>query len=117
MNMFIALLLAMSLQESNGGRNVKNDEGAVGEYQIRQACVDDLNYYYKTQYRLEDFENRYLARWAVLHYGKMYGAQTCEEIARIWNGGPNGMSKESTLRYWNEVREKMDKISECSTDR
>lgn len=110
MNIFLVLLIAMSLQESNGGRNTKNDEGAVGEYQIRQACVDDLNSHYGTDYELKDFESRALARWAVLHYGRMYGAETPEEIARIWNGGPSGMSKHCTLKYWEAVQAKMESL-------
>jgi hypothetical protein len=27
-----------------------------------------------------------------------------EAMARCWNGGPNGMKKESTLRYWEAVK-------------
>jgi len=111
MNTILALLVAISLQESGGGVNRWNPkERAVGEYQIRQLAVDDLNRHYGKDYKLEDFENRALARWAVLHYGKMYGAETPEEISRIWNGGPRGMKKRSTIKYWNEVQEKMETV-------
>lgn len=40
----------------------------------------------------------------MLAYWKRYGAVTDEQKARIWNGGPRGMSKQSTAPYWTKVR-------------
>ena len=40
-------------------------------------------------------------------YWERYGAKTDEQRARIHNGGPTGMSKDSTLGYWNRVKEMM----------
>ena len=40
-------------------------------------------------------------------YTSLYGAQTDQERARIWNGGPRGHHRKSTLSYWRKVRRAM----------
>ncbi|MDP6249404.1 MAG: hypothetical protein QGH26_01040 [Candidatus Pacebacteria bacterium] len=30
---------------------------------------------------------------------------TLQDMARIWNGGPNGYKKPSTKKYWEKVKE------------
>jgi hypothetical protein len=40
-------------------------------------------------------------------YWHRYGAVTDEQKARIWNGGPRGMKKRATKRYWRKVQEAM----------
>lgn len=105
----IFLMEAMAAVESGGDPHVYNpEEEAVGLMQIRQCVVDDLNRKHGTNYDLDDFYSTTLSRWAVFEYGKMYGAKTAEEFARIWNGGPNGMEKESTKRYWERVKAIME---------
>jgi hypothetical protein len=37
-------------------------------------------------------------------YTTMYGAQSAQERARIWNGGPSGDRRKITLSYWRKVR-------------
>ena len=44
----------------------------------------------------------YIARYAVQR--RIGHAVTAEDIARIWNGGPNGYRKSSTLKYWKKVK-------------
>ena len=31
---------------------------------------------------------------------------TCQDYARIHNGGPDGFKKSATLPYWNKIQEK-----------
>lgn len=40
-------------------------------------------------------------------YTSRYGARTDQQRARIWNGGPSGDHRRSTLPYWLKVRHAM----------
>ena len=78
-------------------------EKAMGRLQIRPICLKDLRRKYGVKYQLIHFRNFNKAKWAFRHYGKMYGAVTAEDYCRIWNGGPRGSRKTSTIKYWNKV--------------
>ena len=55
-------------------------------------------------YSVEIFR-RYTARYAT---AKRLGHEpTNEDLARIWNGGPNGFKKTSTKIYWSKVNKEM----------
>ncbi|XP_041478549.1 lysozyme-like [Lytechinus variegatus] len=45
----------------------------------------------------------YMARYAVER--RLGHIPTCEDFARIHNGGPDGFNKTSTLKYWARVKE------------
>ena len=45
----------------------------------------------------------YMARYAV--FSRLEHQPTCEDFARIHNGGPNGYNRTSTLKYWSKVNE------------
>ncbi|XP_788357.1 lysozyme 3 [Strongylocentrotus purpuratus] len=45
----------------------------------------------------------YMARFAVI--SRLEHEPTCEDFARIHNGGPNGYNRTSTLKYWSRVKE------------
>jgi hypothetical protein len=45
-------------------------------------------------------------------YTSMYGAQTDQERARTWNGGPSGIHRACTLSYWRKVRRAMRRMDE-----
>jgi len=100
------LFVAVAMIESSGNPDAVNqNENAVGIFQIRQCAIDDLNRHYGTDYKLHQFKgNTHLSKWAFIHYGRMYGAESEEEFCRIWNGGPNGMKKKATERYWNKIK-------------
>jgi len=57
-------------------------------------------------YSLEVFR-RYTARYATEK--RLGHPPTAEDKARIWNGGPNGYKKTSTVKYWNKVNKEMKK--------
>ena len=102
---FAVLLSAVAMVESSNDPLKNNSkENAVGLLQIRQCCVDDLNRHYGTNYKLDDFYNPKLAKWAFVSYGRIYGAETAEEYCKIWNGGPRGMKKAATAKYWRKVK-------------
>ncbi len=85
---------------------------AYGCLQIRQSCVDDYNKANGTKVQPKDcLNNRDLSvkicKWYIDHYAKesrLGHAPTDEDKARIWNGGPNGFKKESTVDYWTYVQ-------------
>ena len=41
-------------------------------------------------------------------YCRHYNLMTAEEIARCWNGGPDGINKSATVIYWNKVQDKIN---------
>ena len=43
-------------------------------------------------------------------YTSLYGAKTDQQRARIWNGGPGGDRRKSTLAYWGKVRRAMRRM-------
>jgi len=112
---FVVLVAATIPQESQGNAWAYNaQEKAYGILQIRQPALTDINRHYKTNYKLEDFLGPggvSLSKWAFRAYGEIYGAKTPEEFARIWNGGPNGMKKAATLRYWKAIQARINKSS------
>ncbi len=86
--------------------------GEVGPLQITQAVVTDVNEWINTSYTLDDMHNLdyakhvciwYLRRWGAAYRARTGLAPTPEVYARIWNGGPYGYDKPSTLDYGRRV--------------
>ena len=109
-----ALFMAVSAVESGGdankvGGDPNNGRGAYGIVQITQPCLDDLNVKHGTDLKLTDFKgNVSLSRWAFFAYGRMYGAKTPEDYARLWRRGPHGRDDAVATEYWTRVRNLMD---------
>ena len=90
---------------------------AYGYLQITNDCILDINETYGTHYRSIDTKgnrklsikifHRYIARYATL--ARLGREPTQEDIARIWNGGPNGYKKETTMSYWQDVKSYLKK--------
>ncbi len=110
------LIAALIQVESNGKDHAIGDrhlsEKAYGPLQIRKPCLDDVNQSTGTKYRPQDMLgnrslsidvcNKYLDRYAT---AKRLGREpTYEDMARIWNGGPTGYKRDSTLKYWSKVQ-------------
>ena len=88
-------------------------EDAVGCLQIRKCMVKDVNRILRRQKSPLSF--KYDDRWSRAKsikmfdvYCKHYGLTTAEEIARCWNGGPQGMNNEVTAKYWVKVKNKLN---------
>jgi hypothetical protein len=100
------LLAAIRKVESNDhDLAVNSKEQAYGAYQCRRgAWLDgggaeaDWPQQAFVRERVEIVMRRYWER---------YDAVTDEQKARIWNGGPGGMRKKTTLAYWRKVQEAM----------
>lgn len=117
---FEKLLDAIAQVESGGDRSAFNkDEKAHGVYQMTQGVIDDVNNFVlkKKVYTIDDAyepENAHAIAVAYMQYwGRKYKKRTHrnptpEVYARIWNGGPRGYEKESTLSYWERVKNLME---------
>lgn len=106
------ILSAIRSVESGGNDSAVGDKGkAKGGLQIWWS-------YWKDAYdfdpslggRYEDCTNRAYADRVVLAYMSRYAPDwKPETIARIHNGGRNGMNKKSTVKYWIKVKRVLDR--------
>lgn len=115
-----ALILAIAKVESNNNSFAIGDNGkAVGKFQIWIDVVKDINridgqisFTYKD--RFCPIKSRAILVRYLWYYGTRYQKITGkvpddEVLARIWNGGPNGYKRSTTLPYWNKVKTVMSK--------
>lgn len=106
------LVDAIAKVESSGNPNAIGDGGkAYGLLQIRQEVLTDYNRAKGTGLVMMDafdpIKARMVFRWYVGHYAtekRLGRPPTIEDMARIWNGGPNGWKKTATLKYWVKVK-------------
>jgi hypothetical protein len=112
---FVSALIQV---ESSGRDHAVGDNGrAVGCLQIHPILVADVNGILarrgsSTRFTLADRFDRQqsVAMLEVYldHYGRRLGRKPTEQdLARIWNGGPAGWKRSSTLRYWAKVSSKL----------
>ena len=107
-----SLINAIIKVESNDNVNAIGDNGkAVGCMQIWKVVVDDVNKVSKLKYNYNDRFNKeksieifklYINKYATAK--RLGRTPTDEDMARIWNGGPNGFKKAGTKQYWLKVK-------------
>ena len=117
-NLFIQSLIDV---ESSGDDAAIGDNGkAKGCLQIWNIVVEDVNRLYNTNYTHDDVFDRekavqicvyYLTYWGEFYENAMHCKPTYEILARIWNGGPHGWAKDSTLPYWEKVKQRLHELS------
>jgi len=118
--LIISLLPILSQVESNNNPDAVGDFGkAIGVLQIHKIVVDDVNrilggptFNYISRYDASC--SRHIATNYLIYYGKAYEVKTgkkvtAEVLARIWNGGPLGWQKKSTLKYWEKCKHAMNR--------
>lgn len=106
------LIDALAVVESSNNPNAVGDGGrAYGLLQIWEPIVLDVNANFGTRYTHSDAFDPVKAREICRKYLSIYATEkrlgrepTLQDYARIWNGGPNGYRKVSTLKYWSKVR-------------
>lgn len=108
------LLSALATVESNNNSHAFNyEEQAYGILQVRQPVIDDVNRYCLKSYSIDDAFIRHRAfRIAELYLVLWCSAErqySLEDAARIWNGGPEGWWKLSTLPYWRKVEAELQR--------
>lgn len=111
----MTLVEALIQVESQGNDYAIGDthltDRAYGCLQIRKPCLDDVNRACGTYYDPEQMlGNRTLSVWVFEQYMMLYATPrnighepTDKDRARIWNGGPSGWKRSSTLPYWRKV--------------
>lgn len=112
MNWLFFLALIAQIESGNnpnliGDKHLPNK--AYGAYQIRKIFVDDVNRISGFNFTLEEVvSSDSLSRWCIIyylkHYGQLYTKKTGKQLnmeiaAMIYNGGPNGWNKTSTIKY------------------
>lgn len=105
--MIAQLIAALILVESSGNATAVGDGGrALGCLQIHRCVITDVNRRYKTDFKHADALDIDKAILICQMYLEMYAppGATMEQLARIWNGGPNGYKKKCTKAYWLKVR-------------
>jgi|TARA_R110000822_G_scaffold74910_2_gene179965 soluble lytic murein transglycosylase-like protein len=101
------------VESSNNDSAINLSEDAVGCLQIRKCMVNDVNRILKRQRSTQRFIysdrwDRYKSIQMFEIYREHYNLNTDEEIARSWNGGPNGMNNPLTVQYWDKVINKLN---------
>ncbi len=107
------LIVALMMQESGGeGEDAPytiGDNGrAYGCLQVHQLTLTDVNQKLDTDHELEDLlGNIDLSKEVCRVYLAIYADDdpTYEELARLWNGGPEWREKPHTKAYWQSARQ------------
>ena len=95
-------------------------EDAVGCLQIRKTMVRDVNRILKrqgnsTKYKMKDRWDRIKSIEIFNIYCAHYDLVTEEAKARCWNGGPRGLTKKATQKYWDKVKNQINNSRESET--
>lgn len=93
--------------ESSGRLNPPDGDGgrAVGPMQLHKCVVDDVNYFYKTNYKYEDRRDIDKSREIAKLYITMWMEKHREQIAAlIFHYGPSAW-KQDVDGYWKKIRD------------
>lgn len=104
----------------NAIANVESDCGVTSKniYQISDVYIDDLNRIYTHIYPKRCKYDKYASQCMMFDYWRFYAYDyarktkkpiTYEVLARIHNGGPDGMFKATTIPYWHKVKKELKK--------
>jgi hypothetical protein len=106
---FKALSIAVGIVESRSNPMAYNArEKAVGIYQIRQSMLTDFNQANGKSYTLPDMYGTKKSNEVFMWHCMKYHTTDIERITRCWNGGPMGMNKSSTKKYFEEVKKHLE---------
>ena len=117
--------LVCHVESGNNPQAYNEAEKAAGIAQIRPCVVRDVNDIVREEgtgnwriyYSLPDAYNPHKSREMFTIYLSQWGRHyilvqdkpaTLEILARIWNGGPDGWRKETTLPYWGKIKQAAD---------
>lgn len=108
-NILALLLLIGNAENRNGDIRALGVHGEMGLYQISLGALAHVNDRYNTHYtRLDLLDTHksqevgvFYLRILHAHYRRRTGKNPkVEHLVRMWNGGPNGYHKSSTINYW-----------------
>lgn len=90
-----------------------------GILQIQEGVIEDINRRYGTDYAhrdafdincAEEIFELYITMWSEKLEEREKRDVTEFDIVRIWNGGPKGYKKQSTLKYLKKYKEYKEKL-------
>lgn len=94
--------------ESRGNDRAVGKDNDVGAYQITPIRLRDYNMRTGKHYTRNDLFTRVVSSEIFSYYAKEIGVWNYEQIARCWNGGPQGMKKTATIQYWNLIKKQLN---------
>lgn len=114
------LVNALIFVESSGNDSAVGDRHlvgneAVGALQIRPIMVREVNRILKLQktdkrFTLKDrFDRTKTIEMFLIWKNYHHNDSDFETIARNWNGGPKGFTKNRTKKYWEKVEKELNK--------
>ena len=112
------VLDAIRMVESGGRDDPPDGDGglAIGPYQIHRVYWEDavraapgLGGSYD-DCRGRAYAERVVAAYMEYWVPDAWRDGVAEVIARVHNGGPTGMGKEQTAKYWGRVRAQLDRV-------
>lgn len=116
---YASLINAISFHESGHNDYAIGDlnleDHAYGRLQIRKSCLNDVNNVFHLKIREKDLlGDSALSVFVFQKYIEIYANPkklkknpSFEDIARIWNGGPDGYKKSYTQSYWKKVKKQL----------
>ena len=112
------LLLSALIQiESGGNDQAKGRHGELGALQIKPILVRDVNRIMGTSYTHQQVTNRATATFIANAYLSHYGKNLSDEsLARLWQGGPKALKKNSTRAYGKRVMRKLDALENSARE-
>ena len=104
----IGAIIQVESRDNDSAYNKSED--AVGCLQIRPIMVREVNRLLQRRkddrvYTLSDRWNRQKSIEMFLIFTQKIS--TSEAKARCWNGGPKGMNRSATIKYWNKVKKEL----------
>lgn len=106
MNLAAIIGILISIESSGNDLAIGDGGAARGPLQIHKEVVSDVNRISGRNFQWSRMTNRAEATQVATIYLRHYATEkrlghkpTAVEVARIWNGGPNGHKTRSTDRY------------------
>jgi len=81
----------------------RNGFASIGIVQIQSSRIIDFNARTGLNFTLVDMYQPNKAKIVFMHYASENNPNDMERISRLWNGGPDGMNKKSTLKYYHKI--------------
>jgi hypothetical protein len=115
----ILLAAIVSVESSNLPNPPDGDGGkSWGPFQISAGVIDDVNSFQRfTVFSKADCYNEVRAELMLRYYLAHYATEdrlghdpTIEDMARIWNGGPDGWRNPGTLPYWAKIHAEFEQL-------
>lgn len=96
--------------ESRGNPNALGNNNDRGILQITPILVKEVNRISGLTYTHDDaWDPEKSIEMFYIIARKYCPEQDFEKMARIWNGGPHGHTKDYTVAYWNKVKNELDR--------